>query len=88
MAEHSLEVLNEREKTHGNFADNAAIAQHLKAYWRTFPSWALMCPEKQEAMDQAASKFARILSGGYWHFDNWRDVAGYCILAEETCAKP
>jgi hypothetical protein len=78
-------LLQERGQTHGNFCDNARYAQQLRALWRTSPQWDAMPAEHQEALDQMAGKFSRILSGQSTFFDHWADVAGYAKLAEKAC---
>jgi hypothetical protein len=78
-------LLNERGTTHGSFADNARYAQHLRAFWRTSPSWESMPLEHREALDQFAGKLSRILSGQSMFRDHFLDVAGYASLAAEVC---
>lgn len=87
-------ILQEREKTHGNFATNADISQELKrimhgtyaaggAKQRT--NYGDMKPAQREALDQIALKLSRLLSGQPGFKDHWADIAGYAKLGEEAC---
>lgn len=76
-----MSLLDDREKTHGNFASVAATAQHLKDYWRSLPSWPTLTAIQREALDSKAVKLARILNGDPNVLDHWEDDAGYSELA-------
>ncbi len=81
-------VLNEREKTHGDFADTAMIAQNLKAVIADYREqkrkagyeWTAV---QLEAMDMICTKIARIVSGDNNCKDSWDDLAGYANLVGE-----
>lgn len=84
------DLLAERAKTHGSFANNALISQQLKAIFHN-PSnvtsetdWELR-PIHKEALDMIALKLSRILSGQANFKDHWRDLSGYSLLAMEAC---
>jgi hypothetical protein len=47
-------VLCERQKTHGSFAANAEYSQHLKALFRSSPSWAGMSDVQKEGFEMIA----------------------------------
>jgi hypothetical protein len=78
-------VLNEREKTHGDFADTAMIAQSLKAVIADYREQ--NCKEwpavQLEAMDMICTKISRIVSGDNNCKDSWDDLAGYAHLVGE-----
>ena len=78
-------VLNEREKTHGDFADTAMIAQSLKAVISAYREQ--KCREwptvQLEAMDMICTKISRIVSGDNNCKDSWDDLAGYANLVSE-----
>jgi len=80
------DLLVERNKTHGDFGDNARISQALKRTYRAEPGWELLTDTEREAMDMIALKFSRILSGKALELQHWEDVVGYARLAE-TLAK-
>ncbi len=79
-------ILAERQKTHGDFTDNSAVAQGIKRLIRE--SGAKLTPTQQEALDFVASKIGRICSGDANTRDHWHDIAGYATLAAERCIQP
>jgi hypothetical protein len=80
-----LDVLNERQTTHGSFSDNARVGQCLRNMWRSSKHWASMPVEHCEALDMIACKLSRILSGQSSFSDHWMDIAGYAELARKAC---
>jgi len=80
-----VEVLQERAQTHGDFGENAAVAQRLRDVWRLSRGWATMPDVQREALDMIACKLSRILSGHSRYADHWLDIAGYATLAERVC---
>lgn len=79
------DILNERQKTHGDFRYVADIAQELKSYMRKWDGWYRINTAQSEALEMIASKIARILSGNPNEPDHWRDIAGYAELAVRSC---
>lgn len=86
-----MDILDERELTHGDFADTARLAQDLKAALhegitnRKLPFNTL----KTEAMDMICTKLARIVFGNSNEPDHWRDIAGYAqLVVNDLEAKP
>lgn len=81
-----VDLIQERERTHGPFCDTAAIAQELKAIMHACPAWngLALDPAQREALDMIASKMARILSGNCNEPDHWQDIAGYAALGERA----
>ena len=79
------EILEERARTHGQFAENARIAQSLKRLAMKEPTYYRMDTVACESLDMIMSKIARILSSneGVHHLDNWADIAGYARLVEK-----
>lgn len=85
MAEvHRLEILNERNKTHGSFARNALVSQAIKSLYAD----ADLTNVQREALDMIALKISRIVSGKANVKDHWVDLAGYATLAAEECDEP
>ncbi len=80
-------LLEEREKTHGNFENNAVFSQEIKAIIKIaqeqMPNG--MHVVHREALDMIALKLSRILSGQAHFKDHWDDIAGYARLAAEAC---
>lgn len=79
------DLLNEREKTHGDFAETARMSQALKSLMSTGYRYPELSDVQCEALDMIASKIARIVSGDANELDHWRDIAGYAQLALNAC---
>lgn len=77
------ELIAERHKTHGDFADNARISQKLKQLFADEISYGKMTVVQHEALDMIALKLSRILSGQANVADHWDDIAGYAKLASK-----
>lgn len=74
------DLLNERQKTHGDFTFNAMAAQKLKLTFQSMYHDRLSYVQA-EALDMIASKISRILSGDPDFKDHWEDIVGYATLA-------
>lgn len=71
-----------RDDQHGGMAAVGWLAQELKAAMRRSRNWPDLSPGHREALDMAAHKIARILSGSDPHdHEHWHDLAGYPIAA-------
>lgn len=82
---HSLDVLNQREKTHGSFSDVSTMSQFMKSHWRNCRAeWSRLTVEQRESLDMIAVKVARILGGNANEPDHWRDIAGYATLIADS----
>lgn len=81
-------LLDERQKTHGSFARNAAIGQKLREMFRNSEGWYMATDRQREALDYIAGKLARILSGKPGHADHWDDIAGYATLVAKNLPRP
>lgn len=77
-------LLVERQKTHGNFRDNATISQNIKSLFRMY-GYDKFDPVHREALDMIALKLSRILSAQQNFHDHWDDIAGYAKLGSEGC---
>lgn len=77
-------TLEERGSRYGTLQHNGQIAQSLKFHYRLVKGWHLLKTDQQEALDQIASKIARILSGDPNYPDNWHDIAGYATCVEKA----
>ena len=76
------DILDERQKTHGDFDLTAMIAQELKDVMRRGQNWKMLDDTQREALEMIASKIGRIMSGNPHEADHWRDIAGYAALIE------
>lgn len=78
-------ILNERGKTHGNFDDNARLAQKLKSVFRSEVRYERLTPVQHEAIDMILHKISRIGAGNSSFKDHWDDIAGYAKLVSDRC---
>jgi cytochrome c553 len=79
----ALQLLRERQATHGDFSQVARIAQGIKELLRSGPAWARMTAEEREVLESSAVKQARAACGDCHHVDTWRDMSGYPQLVVE-----
>jgi hypothetical protein len=85
-AKYQNKTLNEREASHGDFANTAQVSGEIKgAITRGFrragkDSVGSVCVE---SLHMIATKMARLSSGDHKDIDTWRDIAGYADLARE-----
>jgi hypothetical protein len=80
------DTLNERQKTHGDFTDNARVMQALKQIARSGNNWVghiELTPVQREALDMILHKVGRIVTGDPNVPDHWLDIEGYARLARE-----
>lgn len=77
-------ILEERGKTHGDYADHADCTQWTKRFWRTFHRWDSLTDEQAESLDMIAHKVGRVLAGDPNHKDHWVDIAGYAQLVVDS----
>ena len=82
MTQNLDQILAERKTQHGDFSDNARIAQCLKNYVRNSMKSELNFVQ-QEAMDMILHKISRIMAGDPNHKDHWADIAGYALLVAD-----
>lgn len=83
-------LLQEREKTHGDFRNTARVAIELKRIFRveggfTGKPTPGIDARKAEALDMIATKIARIVTGDSTCRDHWDDIVGYAKLGSEAC---
>ena len=77
------DTLNDREKKYGSFAANAHISQGLKNVVRSAAAWYGMPEAQREAIEMILHKVARQINGAKDYPDNFHDIAGYAMLAEQ-----
>lgn len=81
------EILQERNKTHGSFQENAAISQTLKLSLRAREGWDDLSATHRESIEMICLKLSRIMSGQSSFKDHWDDIAGYAQLGANVCKK-
>ena len=57
------DILEERQKTHGEFAWVAEASQELKDYFRQKASWYDLTYVQRESIDNIIQKMARVFAG-------------------------
>jgi hypothetical protein len=77
------ETLDERQSTHGDFADHARVTQMLKTVIQNQPGWKNLNAMQRESLDMIVHKIGRILAGNPNHADHWHDIQGYAKLIED-----
>lgn len=73
-------LIAEREKTHGDFSQGAAVMQGMKGFMRLSPNWASLTVTQAEALEMIVHKIGRILAGDPNCADHYRDIQGYAQL--------
>ncbi len=77
------ETLDERQSTHGDFADHARVTQMLKTVIQNQPGWKSLNAMQRESLDMITHKIGRIMAGNPNHADHWHDIQGYAKLIED-----
>ena len=72
-----MDIIQEREKTHGPYKGTAAWSQSIKDMFRSSSNWNTMTDGQKEALEMIAVKLARLLNGNPQFPDHWDDIAGY-----------
>lgn len=73
-----MSLLQERAKTHGDYARVARLSQNLKLLIRSEDHH--LSYEQLESLEMICVKIARIVSGNSNEPDHWRDISGYAEL--------
>ena len=73
------DILDEREKTHGDFADVAGVYSLIKSAMADGVH-SNVDPRFEASLDMIAMKMARIVCGNPNHIDSWRDISAYSQL--------
>ena len=84
--ESKIMLVNNREKTHGNYRDNATMSQGLKDVMRGGKNWNTLNDMQRESLEMIAMKLGRILTGDAGFRDHWDDIGGYAQLASSNAS--
>jgi len=76
------EILNEREKTHGDFKIASETHYRAKALFRPVMEQNGTPVYRIEAVEAIIAKLNRIVHGNHDHADHWDDIAGYAMLGK------
>lgn len=82
-AQNTDALLEERGKTHGDFADHAAVTYAIKDAITSLGNADRLSVIQREALDMIAHKIGRIVAGNPNHQDHWDDIAGYARLVSQ-----
>lgn len=74
-----MNLLNEREKTHGDYSELAFVSQYLKLALSYGPIDELPAVHR-ESLEMICVKMARIVCGDHNEADHWTDLIGYSQL--------
>jgi hypothetical protein len=80
-------LLVERGKTHGDFADHAAVTQSIKSLLAGWHTYRNLSDIQKESLEMIAHKIGRILAGNPNHHDHWFDISGYAMLVADRLPK-
>lgn len=75
-----LDILEEREATHGDFEMKAIFIQEIMENISGLYDWKNMSADQKEAIHMILVKLSRIIYGDANHIDHWDDIAGYAEL--------
>lgn len=84
------DILEERQKTHGDFRAHSGLCQSLKRTCREYSIAAnvKMTNVQWEAVDMILHKIARAVVGNANHIDHWADIQGYAKLVSNELQTP
>lgn len=74
-----MNLLNEREKTHGDYSELAFVSQYLKLAL-TYGPFEELPAVHRESLEMICVKMARIVCGDHNEVDHWNDIQGYAEL--------
>jgi hypothetical protein len=88
MPRNVIKITRERNKTHGNFENVAAMSQGLLAVLAASQNWGTLSEARRESIFLISHKLARIVSGDPDHADHWDDIGGYAELGKNDGQRP
>lgn len=89
LAEHIGRLISSsRNKTHGDPHEQFDVAQSIKGIIRGKLEGRFITLVQSEALEQILTKISRIACGDSNHIDTWLDIAGYALIAAESCEPP
>lgn len=78
-----LDILEQREKTHGDFEIKAMWIQEIMESNVGLYAWRDMSADQREAIHMILVKLSRIIYGDPNFKDHWDDIAGYAKLISD-----
>jgi hypothetical protein len=85
----TIPILDEREKTHGDWKHQSVCSQGLKKLLREcgFNFNTSMSSSQRESLEMICVKLSRIVNGNPNEIDHWKDIAGYAQLVVRELEK-
>ena len=87
MSKKTDDLNGERARTHGDFAETAALAQMFKDVARRSKNWALLPFFLREAVDEQLFGLACMLTGDFAFPDHLNDMIRVLALARKILAR-
>ncbi len=81
------DTLKKRQSVHGDFADNAKVADAMLSVMEASQNWDSLKPFMRIALIYIVGKISRILSGDENYEDHWHDIGGYAKCVEDRLPK-
>lgn len=75
------QIIEQRQSTHGSFAENARLSQGFMKLVATGQNYDKLTDVQREALHMTLHKISRILSGNNFEDDHWLDGGNYLHLA-------
>ena len=86
-ADHVTAILSERNNTHGDFGECAAVSQGILRVLSTGSRWNDLNDVQREAIQMISHKLHRIVCGDPNEQDHFLDIAGYATLVVKDLKK-
>lgn len=81
-------LLQERQKTHGEYAEHARCTQEIMRVLQAERNWSTLPDIMKESLHMFAHKMGRVLTGTPDVEDHWDDIAGYATLVAQRLRNP
>jgi hypothetical protein len=82
------ELLAERQKTHGEYAEHARCTQSILRVLQAERGYPALSDMQKETLHMIAHKLGRIVTGNPDIADHYDDIAGYAKLISQRLEKP
>jgi hypothetical protein len=82
-----IELIINRQTTHGRYGVAAEMAQKMKGIFQDAPNWDHLSAAQKESLHMISVKIARILCGNPRCIDHWMDISGYATLAADELGR-
>lgn len=84
----TTELLAERQKTHGEYAEHARCTQELLRVLQSERGWPTLSDIQKESLHMICHKMGRVVTGNPDIADHWDDMAGYATLISQRINSP